>query len=80
MTGGVENAVHLHVDIPHTGARYYDLLFEDVRKELCEFPYEYFLLVLPFGGYCCKLVLQTTPEEKITRIKIWRTCCPNYHC
>jgi hypothetical protein len=67
QTTSVENSVSLHVDIPRTGGRGSD---EAVLQEYFQFPYEYFLLVLLFRGYCCKFVLQTTPEEKITRIEI----------
>jgi hypothetical protein len=56
LTGGVENAVPLHVDIPRTGGRGSDLPFEAVLQEYLTLPYKNFLLVLlPFGGYCCKL-------------------------
>jgi hypothetical protein len=60
ITGGVENAVPVHVDIPRTDRSGSDLPFEAVLQEYLQFPCEYFLSVL---------VLQTTPEEKITRIK-----------
>jgi hypothetical protein len=63
---GVENAVPVHVGIPPTGGRGSDLPFEAVLLEYLQFPFEYFLLVLPFVNF----VLQTTPEEKIARIKI----------
>jgi hypothetical protein len=57
ITGGTENAVPLHVDIPRTGGRGSNLPFEAVLQGDLKFPYEYFLLHLPF-------VLQTTPAEK----------------
>jgi hypothetical protein len=61
---GVENAVPLHVDIPRKGGRGSDLRFEAVLQDYLQFPYEYFLLVLPFGGVTLvNFVLQTTPEE-----------------
>jgi hypothetical protein len=41
ITGGVEYAVHLHVDVPHTGGRGSDLPFEAVLQEYLHFPYEY---------------------------------------
>jgi hypothetical protein len=51
ITGGVENAVPLNVDIPCTSRRDSDLPFEAVLREYLQFPYEYFLLaLLPFGG------------------------------
>jgi hypothetical protein len=67
VTGGVENAVLLHVYIPRTD-RSSDLPFEAVMQEYLTFPYEYFLVLL-FGGYCCK-VFTSNLRRKITRIKI----------
>jgi hypothetical protein len=62
ITGDVENAFPLHVDIPRTGGRGSDLLFETVLQEYLQFPYEYFLLVLlPLGVTVVNFVLQTTP-------------------
>jgi hypothetical protein len=55
ITGGVENAVPLHVDIPRTGGRGFDLPSGDAMQEYLKFSYECFLSVLPFEGYCCKL-------------------------
>jgi hypothetical protein len=66
----VENCVPLYVDVPCTSGRVSDLPFEAVLQEYFQFPYEYFLLVLTFRGYCCKFVLQRSSEEKITRIEI----------
>jgi hypothetical protein len=43
ITGGVENAVPLHVDIPRTGGRGFDLPSEDSFQEYLKFPYECFL-------------------------------------
>jgi hypothetical protein len=63
ITEGVENAVSLHVDIPHTGRRDSDLPFEAGLQEYLQFPYEYFLLVLPFGGYCCNLCPSNNPRR-----------------
>jgi hypothetical protein len=48
ITGGVENAVLLHVDIPRTGRRGFDLASEDALQEYLKFPYQCFLSVLPF--------------------------------
>jgi hypothetical protein len=63
--GSVENVVPLHADIPRTGGRGSDLLFEAVMQEYLQFPYEYFILVLlPFGGYCCKLRPSNNPKRK----------------
>jgi hypothetical protein len=71
ITGGLENAVPLHVDIPRTGRGGSDLSFEALLQEYLQFPYEYFLLVLlPFGGYSCKLYPSNNPKEKVTRIKV----------
>jgi hypothetical protein len=68
ITGCVENAAHLHVEIPCTGGRGSDLPFEAVLQEYLQFPYEYFVLVLLlFGGYCSKFC---PSEEKVTRIKV----------
>jgi hypothetical protein len=72
ITGGVENAVPLHVHIPRTGRRGSDLPFEAVLQEYLKFPYDYFILVLLlFGGYCCKLCPSNNLTKKnITGIKI----------
>jgi hypothetical protein len=71
ITGGVENAVPLHADTHRTGGRGSDLPSEAVLPEYLQFPYEYFLLVLPFGSYCCKLCLSNNPRRnKLTRINI----------
>jgi hypothetical protein len=50
ITGGIENAVFLHLDIPHTAGRGSDFPFEAVLQEHLQFPQEYFLLVLLFRG------------------------------
>jgi hypothetical protein len=60
IIGGVENAVPLYIDIPRTGGRGFDLSSEDALQEYLKFRYKRFISVL----YCCKLFLQTTPEEK----------------
>jgi hypothetical protein len=52
ITGGVENAV-LHVDIPRTGGRDSDLLFEAVLQEYLQFPYEFIFQY--FLGVCSSL-------------------------
>jgi hypothetical protein len=46
ITGGVENAVLLHINIPHTSGRYSDLPSEAVLQEYLQFPCECFILVL----------------------------------
>jgi hypothetical protein len=67
ITESVENVVYLHVDIPHTGGRGFDLPFEDVLQEYLQFPYKYlFVLLLTVENF----VLQITPEETITRSKV----------
>jgi hypothetical protein len=40
-------------------------------KDICNFPMNiYLLLVLPFGGYCCRLCPLNNPQKKdITRIE-----------
>jgi hypothetical protein len=56
ITGGVENAVPLHVDISCTGGSCFDLPSEDSLQEYLKSPYKCFLSVFfPFKGYCCKL-------------------------
>jgi hypothetical protein len=45
-TGGVENAVPPHVNIPGTGESGFDLSAEDALQEYLKFPYECFLSVL----------------------------------
>jgi hypothetical protein len=54
----------LHVDIPRTGGGGSDLPFEAVLHEYLRFTYEYFLLVLPFLGYCHKLFPSNNPRRK----------------
>jgi hypothetical protein len=56
--------VSLHVDIPRTGGRGFDLLFDAILQGYLQFPYQYFRLVLPFGVTIVNVVLQTTPEEE----------------
>jgi hypothetical protein len=70
ITGGVENVVPVHVDIPGNGGRGSDLPLEAVKQEYLQFPYEYVLLLLLSVVTVVIFVLQTTAEEKITRIKI----------
>jgi hypothetical protein len=54
ITGDVENAVPLHVDIPRTGGRGFDLPSEDSLQEYLKFPCKCFLSVLlPFEGKLC---------------------------
>jgi hypothetical protein len=58
ITGGVENAVPIHANIPRTGGRDFDLPSEDALQEYLKFPYECFLSVLLlFEGYGCKLCI-----------------------
>jgi hypothetical protein len=64
ITVGAENTVPLHVDIPHTGRRDPDLPFEAGLQEYLQFPYVYFLLVLLFRGYYCKLCPSNNPRIK----------------
>jgi hypothetical protein len=60
-TGGAESVVPLHVDIPCTGRRGFDLPLQEYLK----FPYKYFLsVVLPFKGYCYKLCPSNNPRRK----------------
>jgi hypothetical protein len=64
-TGGVENAVPLHANIPRTGGTDFDLPSEDELQEYLKFPYEYFLSVLLlFEGYCCKLCPSNNSRRK----------------
>jgi hypothetical protein len=58
------NAVPLHVNIPRTDGRDSDLPSEAVVQEYLQFPNEYFLLVLSFGGYSCKCCPSDNPERK----------------
>jgi hypothetical protein len=43
ITGGIENAVPLHIEIPRTVRRGSDLPFEAVLQEYLQFHCEYFL-------------------------------------
>jgi hypothetical protein len=62
ITGGVDNAIPLRVDISCTSGRSFDLPSEATLKEYLQFPYECFLSVLQFKGYCCKLCPSKIPE------------------
>jgi hypothetical protein len=65
ITGCVENAVPLHVDIPPTGGRDFDLPSEPALQEYLQSPYEWFLSVLLlFEGYSCKLCPSNNPRRK----------------
>jgi hypothetical protein len=70
ITEDAANAVPLDAGIPRTGGRRSDLPFEAVVQEYLQFPYEYFLSVLPFGVPVANSVLQITLEEEISGIKI----------
>jgi hypothetical protein len=70
ITGGVENAVPLHVDVPRTGGRVSDLFFEAVLQEFFSSTNILFSFLFRSGVTVVNFVLQTTPEDKITRIKI----------
>jgi hypothetical protein len=68
ITGGVENAVPLHANIPCTGGRDFDLPSEDALQEYMTFPYEcFFSVLLLFEGYCCKLCPSSNPRRKNSR-------------
>jgi hypothetical protein len=56
-------------DIRRTGGRGCDLPSEAVLREYLQFPYEYFILVLPFGVYCCKLFPSDNPRRKLTKLR-----------
>jgi hypothetical protein len=63
ITGVVENAVPLDVDIHRTGGRGFDLLSEDSLQQYLKFPDERFLSVLLlFEGYYWPLCHQTSPQ------------------
>jgi hypothetical protein len=56
ITGGFDNDVPLHVDIPRTGGRGSDLPSEESLQQYLKFLYECFLSVLlPFECYCWPL-------------------------
>jgi hypothetical protein len=80
ITGGVENAAPLRVDIPCTGRRGSDLPFEAVLREYWQFLYGYFLLVLLFGDYCCKLCPLNNPGRKNCNAKDQVNMLAKYHC
>jgi hypothetical protein len=63
FTGDVENAVPLHVDIPRTNGKCSELPHEAVLQEYLQLPYQYFLLVLQFGGYSCKRCPSNNPRR-----------------
>jgi hypothetical protein len=61
----------LQVDIPRTGGRGPDLPCEFVLQEYLQFTKTiFFQFLLRSGVTVVNFVLQTIPEEKITRIKI----------
>jgi hypothetical protein len=64
IIGGVENAVPLHTNIPCTSGRDFDLPSEDALQEYLKFPYECFLSILLFEGYCCELCPSNNPGRK----------------
>jgi hypothetical protein len=65
ITGGDENAVPLHANIPRTGGRDFDLPSEDALQEYLKSPYKCFLSVLLlFEDYCCKLCPSNNPIRK----------------
>jgi hypothetical protein len=65
ITGGVEDAIPLLLDIPRTSGIGSDLPFEAVLQEYLQFPYEYFLsALLLFRGYCYKLCPSNNPRRK----------------
>jgi hypothetical protein len=78
ITGGAENAVRLHANIPRTGGRDFDLPSEDALQErdfdlpsedalheYLKFPYQYILSVLLlFEGYCWTLCPSNNPRRK----------------
>jgi hypothetical protein len=64
ITGGVEIAAPPHVDISRTGGTCSDLPSEDSLQEYLKFPYECFLSVRLFEGYCCKLCPSNNPRRK----------------
>jgi hypothetical protein len=68
ITGGVENAVPLHVDIPRTGGRGFDLPSEAALQEYLKLVFFQFFFRSRF--IAVNFVLQINPEEKVTRIKI----------
>jgi hypothetical protein len=59
----LQNAIPLHEDIPRTSGGGPNLPFQAVLQEYFQFPYEYFLLVLPFGGYSCKICSSNNPRR-----------------
>jgi hypothetical protein len=64
ITGDIENAVPLYVNIPRTGGRGFELPSEVALQEYLKFPYECFLSVLPFEGCCCKLCPSNNSRRK----------------
>jgi hypothetical protein len=64
ITGCVENAVPLHVDIPRTGGRGFTLPSEDALQEYLQFPWNIFFQFFRSKVVAVNFVLQITPEEK----------------
>jgi hypothetical protein len=64
ITGGVENTIPLHVDIPCPGERGFDLPSEDAVQVYLKFPYECFLSVRPFKDYFHKLCPSDNPKRE----------------
>jgi hypothetical protein len=71
ITGGVENAVPLHVDIPRTGGEGLIYLLKMLCRNISNFPTNVFFQFLSRSRVTAvNFVLQATPEEKISRIVI----------
>jgi hypothetical protein len=69
ITGGVENAVPLHADIPRTGGWVLIYLLKILCKNIWNFPMNVFFQSFFHSRVTAvNFVLLTTPEEKITRI------------
>jgi hypothetical protein len=60
ITGGVENVVSLHANIPRTDGRDFDLTSEDALQEYFKFQFFFCSRVIAVN-----FVLQITTEEKV---------------
>jgi hypothetical protein len=64
ITGGVENALSLHVNIPRTDGRSSDLSFEAVLQEYLQFPMNIFFISSSFLGLLLKTLSFKDPQKK----------------
>jgi hypothetical protein len=63
ITGGAVNTVSLHVDIPRTGGRGFDLPSEDSLQQYLKFPNECFLSLSVFENRVLRRIFRPKRDE-----------------